>query len=705
VRSLRNLSLVPLAAACLGLAAAPAAAGASTVVAQPSGVNLTITSSPQGAHGDVLWPGDTFDLQTRVQNSDSAPANSKLTGVTGTLSGAPNVLQVTGASATFPDIDFGFQQDSTPFTATLAQNRPCGAPVPVSLALASDQGTANLAYSIPTGTVGAPKAYEGGSTAQPIPDGGSTFSTMTVGEAGYVKHLRVRIGQITHTYDQDLKIQVVSPDGTTATLAESRGGAGHDFTNTTFDDQGPVAIGDGSAPFTGTYRPEQPLSVFDGKPSAGTWRIEVTDQARGANTGALGAAGIDISPAVCQAGPLVSLKATPAAPLPAADVTLDAGDSRDATGTITKYAFDLDGDGSYETDNGSSPVLTRPFARGAHHVGVQVTDSNNATGVAPVDIVADTPPTAAATSSSGAPASGSSVTLDASGSATPDTGGSIVHYEWDLDGNGSYETDGGPLPTTIHSFSRPGPVDVGLRVTDDLGLKATSTVHLDVANRAPAAALAATPNPALTTQTVLLDAAGSQDPDGSIVRYDWDLNGDGVFEQTSTDPTLSHRFTVPGHPVVRVRVTDDLGLATVAQTTLTVNQPPAVLPPPPGGHGPAPFAGVLGGSPIQRVRTTSRHGVALTCRANKSARCSLKAQLTAGQARRLKLSRHTFTVASRSFSLTAERTATVRLRMPARMRRALGRTHMRSVALLITGTVRDTTGHTVRVSRVVLLRR
>lgn len=707
MRSLRTLSIVPFLAAVLGLTAVPTAARASTVLAQPTGINLTVQQSPQSNHGDVLWPGDTFDLKTRVQNSDSSPGNGKLTGVTGTLSAAANVLQVTSASASFPDIDFGFQQYSSPFTATLAQNRPCGAPVPVGLALSSDQGTAALSYSIPTGSVGSPKNYEGDSTTQPIPDNGSTFSTMTVGDAGYVKHLRVRIGQITHTYDADLKIQVVAPDGTTATLADGQGGGGHDYTNTTFDDGAPVGIDGQSAPFTGTYRPEQPLNIFDGKPAAGDWHIKVTDQSPGANTGSLGAAGIDISPAVCKAGPLVSLKATPPAPAPGADVALDAGDSLDATGTITGYAFDLDGNGSYETGNGGSPLLTRPFTRGSHTVGVQLTDSNSATSAATVSFVADTPPTATATSSSATPASGQTITLDASASAAPDAGGSIVRYEWDLDGNGSYETDSGSAPSALHSFPRPGAVDVGLRVTDDLGLKATSTVHLDVSNRAPVAALTAAPNPALTTQAVLLDAAGSQDPDGSIVRYEWDLNNDGVFEQTTSEPTLSHTFAVEGHPLVRVRVIDDLGLATIAQTTLTVNRPltPPVVVPPGGGHGPAPFAGVLGGSPIQRVRTASRHGVVLTCRATRSARCSLKAQLTAGQARRLRLSHHTFTVATRSLSLAPARTTTVRLRMSARLRRALGRSRMRSVAVLITGTVRDTTGHTVRVSRVVLLRR
>jgi PKD domain len=56
-------------------------------------------------------------------------------------------------------------------------------------------------------------------------------------------------------------------------------------------------------------------------------------------------------------------------------VTLDASKSHDPDGTIRNYSFDLDGNGSMETDNGKRAKLTRVLKSGVHHVAVRVTDN------------------------------------------------------------------------------------------------------------------------------------------------------------------------------------------------------------------------------------------------------------------------------------------------------------------------------------------
>lgn len=67
---------------------------------------------------------------------------------------------------------------------------------------------------------------------------------------------------------------------------------------------------------------------------------------------------------------------------------------------------------------------------------------------------------------------GKNVKLDASGSKDPD--GSITHYGWDLDGDGSIEVDGGTSPVLTHKFSA-GVHHVAVQVTDNNGRRAYAT--------------------------------------------------------------------------------------------------------------------------------------------------------------------------------------------------------------------------------------
>jgi subtilisin-like proprotein convertase family protein len=86
---------------------------------------------------------------------------------------------------------------------------------------------------------------------------------------------------ITHTYDADLDITLTSPTGTVVELTSDNGGSGNNFTNTVFDQSATNPITGGSAPFTGTYRPEGDLSTFNGETPTGNWTLTVTDDASG----------------------------------------------------------------------------------------------------------------------------------------------------------------------------------------------------------------------------------------------------------------------------------------------------------------------------------------------------------------------------------------------------------------------------------------
>jgi len=114
------------------------------------------------------------------------------------------------------------------------------------------------------------------STPQTLVDYGTTLSRLTVSGVGKVHTLLVSVN-ITHTYDADLLLTLISPSGRRVRLASNVGGSGDNFVGTVFDDSAPQLIGQGVAPFTGSFRPEEPLSLLAGEEADGVWTLEVRD--------------------------------------------------------------------------------------------------------------------------------------------------------------------------------------------------------------------------------------------------------------------------------------------------------------------------------------------------------------------------------------------------------------------------------------------
>lgn len=74
--------------------------------------------------------------------------------------------------------------------------------------------------------------------------------------------------------------------------------------------------------------------------------------------------------------------------------------------------------------------------------------------------------------------------------------------------------------------------------------------------------------------TVAVDAAGSADPDGTVVAHAWSF-GDGG---TATGATAAHTYATAGTRTVTLTVTDDDGATATTTRTVTVTEPP--VPPP-----------------------------------------------------------------------------------------------------------------------------
>ncbi len=79
-------------------------------------------------------------------------------------------------------------------------------------------------------------------------------------------------------------------------------------------------------------------------------------------------------------------------------------------------------------------------------------------------------------------------------------------------------------------------------------------------NQPPIARLAVTPAAPRARQQITFDASGSTDPDGRIVRYKWDFNGDGVVDLESTEPKVQYAYLAGGTYTVRLTVVDNVGM-------------------------------------------------------------------------------------------------------------------------------------------------
>ena len=155
-----------------------------------------------------------------------------------------------------------------------------------------------------------------------------------------------------------------------------------------------------------------------------------------------------------------------------------------------------------------------------------------------------------------------------------DTDGSIVSYEWDFDGDGTYDQNTVTTSNISYTYTSAATYNATVRVTDDDGAIATDIVTISastLANQPPIVSLGAFPTSGTTPLTVDFTATAF-DSDGSIASYEWDYDDDGTYDQnTVTTATFSYTFTSAGTYNARVRVTDDDGATATSSVTIVTS--------------------------------------------------------------------------------------------------------------------------------------
>ena len=254
--------------------------------------------------------------------------------------------------------------------------------------------------------------------------------------------------------------------------------------NVRFEDNGQRFPGDPSpSPWTGTR-------TFSAE---ATYRYYCEQHGGPGGSGMSGVVYVNATGTVPPTAPSASFVVLPGVARVGQLVGFDATGTSDPNYAIAKYEWDLDGNGSYETDTGTTPTTSLTYAAaGLRSVKLRVTNGPGLTSETTRRLAVTNEPVASFTASPNPVQTGETVSLDGSSSSDPD--GRIAKYEWDLDGDGSYETDTGSTPTTSRTYSSPAALTVRLRVTDDLGISSDATQALQV-TAAPAATPAPTPTP------------------------------------------------------------------------------------------------------------------------------------------------------------------------------------------------------------------
>lgn len=175
------------------------------------------------------------------------------------------------------------------------------------------------------------------------------------------------------------------------------------------------------------------------------------------------------------------------------------------------------------------------------------------------------------------------ITFDASSLPIDLTKYEVLSYAWNF-GDGSTATG----LKVAHRYTQKGADNGRYTVildVDYMDLKtgeqfnARFTKEVSISNESTSAVFTAAPSSGELPLKVTFDASASFDPDGEIVSYEWDFNGDGRFDDAE-GPLVSYEFTQEGTFEISLRVTDNNGGFNVSSSTIeagTVNGLRAVV--------------------------------------------------------------------------------------------------------------------------------
>ena len=177
-----------------------------------------------------------------------------------------------------------------------------------------------------------------------------------------------------------------------------------------------------------------------------------------------------------------------------------------------------------------------------------------------------------------------SAPLDVTFNAIPNGGFPPYQFEWDLDGNGSVDDT---RKNFVYTFLQRGAIEVTLKMKDAKGYQALAKQIISVTS-APSVLASASPNSGNSPLLVNF-AATVSDVDGVVQRFEWDFDGNGVTDHSSTSSAdaaftyqkagLYHaKLTVYDNDGLSSNDTVDISVGTAPEVTATVDKFTGIAP-------------------------------------------------------------------------------------------------------------------------------
>ena len=253
--------------------------------------------TPITGDGDLyVEPGETATVALPATNVGDGTA----TGVSVTASTADTQVRLTPRAQSYGNIAAGATK-SRNFRLALPADYPLGKRIPVSVRVtfAGILSPTSTIITIPTGEPAlTPTTFAYSGPPVPIPDVSTTGASVTIPVTGigHASKLTFSIDGtacsttagsetvgLDHTFVSDLTGTLTGPGGATATLFARADGGSNNLCQVVFDDgaAAPFAsVISTQAPFTGTWRPAEPLDALLSASVDGDWTFTVVDAAR-----------------------------------------------------------------------------------------------------------------------------------------------------------------------------------------------------------------------------------------------------------------------------------------------------------------------------------------------------------------------------------------------------------------------------------------